>query len=89
MGTKRQVAPDLTVHVITNDGNKSVHQMSVHQDIQVLDYRVAAFSYSLARFQCICVPQSTHEVGYEKYCFHRWIMIFEYSNLQLHQLRLV
>jgi hypothetical protein len=75
--TKKRLAPDWTVHVITS-GDEAVRRISAHSDIQVVDYRDAAFSHLLNRFNRIYVPQSLNEVEYEKYCFYRWIMILEY-----------
>jgi hypothetical protein len=75
--TKKRLAPAWTIHVITS-GDEAVRRMSSHLDIQVVDYRDAAFSHSLARFRGIYVPQSLNDIEYEKYCFYRWIMIFEY-----------
>jgi hypothetical protein len=75
--TKKRLAPDWTVHVITS-GDEAVQRISAHSDVQVVDYRDAAFSHLLARFRGIYVPQSLNEVEYEKFCFYRWIMIKEY-----------
>jgi len=75
--TMKRLAPNWTVHVITS-GDEAVRRMSSHPGIQVVDYRDAAFSHLLARFNRIYVPQSLNEIEYEKYCFYRWIMILEY-----------
>jgi len=75
--TKKRLSPGWTVHVITS-GDEAVHRLSALSDVQVVDYRDAAFSHNLARFDNIYIPQSLNVVEYEKYCFYRWIMIREY-----------
>ena len=79
--TAERLHPDWNVHLIV-DGDDVIRQMSSLSDsnIELVDYRDAAFSHRLARFKRAYIHQSPNDRLHEMFCMYRWIIIFEYAS---------